>query len=711
MNPAAIVDPSERLPFVGAAGSLRFELELASGDGLEGREDPFVPLSDSGRYSRVLLGRIASTAGSVLLPLAVKVQRSSYRSGKEPLTNPQIEELWTREREILSRSAADGVVAAVDVGDRGVESPPVTFCKKIRRYFHPPCPRCGSALSDCRDDALLREQGLPEYSASGARFLHCAECAGRAGKKIVYTASPPGDGTARGGVEIRRRGELYRDFTALVRGGGDAETKRRLVAFPCASCEHRASCYPAAGAPSAPIPAESLLVPLSYHEFRLIALEAWELHYDEFADLLGGAAWEAIRQRALQGGGEGRGRLLQAMDRTFSSPHQWLWRGDPGGRWPLEVLRLKLRLFSGACRGLRTLHASSRAPHLNVSPSKVMVRLAPPLGGVPARWAFHVALAGLASATRLPPEARRAPAAAALLFPAPDADPAFLSPLARGAAAGHEEPMRVTLRAAKEEGSSVQIQGTASSDRIRLDDILPGDALRIIPSTSAGALENAVLWVTVEGREDRALTFSGVVPRGPAPVKPSGFDAAVTHYRALRAPCDLYGAGMLLFRALLVNDERDFFAVDASVQRVLKQMALKYDGREAPSPERAAEEIQELVEADSETFLPSALLYLREDRSPGPSPIPARLWSDLLLLGFRLVSSIPGFGYASDHADVDPDRPEELMDRVLRDVAELETRVDVELFSRAERDQEISEVCSAMMDEATGLGPTGTSGA
>ncbi|HXX93863.1 MAG TPA: hypothetical protein VEN81_09530, partial [Planctomycetota bacterium] len=229
---------------------------------------------------------------------------------------------------------------------------------------------------------------------------------------------------------------------------------------------------------------------------------------------------------------------------------------------------------------------------------------------------------------------------------------------------------------------------------------LSRDLLRILPSTSAGSLESLTLWATVEGHEERALKIAAVLPAG-TPVKPGAFDGAVTHFRTLHVPCDLYSLGMLLFRALLVNEDRDFFAVDAAIQRILKQLGLNYEGREAPSPHRVIDEVLRMIEEEKEVFAADALLWARADRQASPSAIPGRIWSDTLLLAFRLVTSIAGFSFSADHADYDPEQPEILVDRVLREVFELETRVGVELFSRGERDQEISEICASLIGEST----------
>src|SRR5687767_1152725 len=104
MEGAKLSGDSFDVPLLGSAGgNLRFELVLAGDESLESRDDPFIALSDASRFTRVLLGRIASGANHTLHPVAVKIQRGLYRpaaagAAKESLTNPLIEEMWQRER-------------------------------------------------------------------------------------------------------------------------------------------------------------------------------------------------------------------------------------------------------------------------------------------------------------------------------------------------------------------------------------------------------------------------------------------------------------------------------------------------------------------------------------------------------------------------------------------------------------------------------------
>jgi len=709
MNSAKHPGDSVDIPLLGSAGgNLRFELRLAGEADLESRDDPFVPLNDAGRFSRVLLGRVASGADHTLHPVAVKIQRSSYRpaasgSAKEMLTNPLLEEMWRRERENLIKCAGDEVIPLIDLGEQSFRNRPVTFCKKVRAYFHPLCPKCRGPLSDCRDDALLRDHGLPEFSKSIIRYLACAACTAKPGRKTFYTLSTGTDEHLKGEADVRRRTELYRDFGAIVNGVPEKDRAALGGTFPCASCPHRQECYPADGASGKPILAESRLVPVSYHEFHLLPLEVMELHYDEMSDLIGGASWQVIRDRFRQTAAPGREPVVSGLDKVFTSPIQWIYRGDTSGRFALEVLHLKLNLFSQLCRGLRAYHARCREPHMDVSPSQVMVDIIPGSTNLPARWTFRAKLIGVAGPNRFPTSGAPAGALPDLIVPAADADKIFVSPLVRKAEFGREESLRVTVRSVKVEGGRVRLEGSASSERARMEGCQPGDVLRFIPAAGSGPLEGLTLWGTVDAPEERGIRFTAVLDAagGDGSKKPGDFDASVAIFPRFHVPCDLYGLGMLLFRTLLVNDATDLLAVDDGVQRVLKKLTLWLEGKKSPAAARVAGELMPIVEREKEVFATTAVLYLQDDRDERPRALPTRLWSDVLLFGFKLLTSIEGFSFATGHADFPPDHPEGMLDLVMTELAGLEDRVRIELFSRGDRDREISEVCGEILDELT----------
>jgi hypothetical protein len=161
---------------------------------------------------------------------------------------------------------------------------------------------------------------------------------------------------------------------------------------------------------------------------------------------------------------------------------------------------------------------------------------------------------------------------------------------------------------------------------------------------------------------------------------------------------------MLLFRTLLVNDGTDILAVDDAVQRVMKKLSLWLEGKKSPAAARVAGELMPIVEREKEVFSSPGVLYLQDDRDERPRALPQKLWSDLLLFGFKLLTTIPGFSFATNHADCPADKPESLMDQVMTELATLEDRVRIELFTKTERDREIFEICSELLDELPGPG-------
>jgi len=399
--------------------------------------------------------------------------------------------------------------------------------------------------------------------------------------------------------------------------------------------------------------------------------------------------------------------VLSEVDDVFTSPIQWIYRGDASGRFALEVLHLKLNLFSQLCHGLRAYHAKCQEPHLDVSPTQVMVDIVPGSTNLPARWTFRVRLIGIAGPHRFSTEGALGVAVPPLLVPAPDADRLFISPFVRKAEFGHEESLRVTVRSIRADGNRIKLEGSASSERARLENVQAGDALRLVPASAGGPLEGMTLWGTVNGAEERGVRFTAEMDAGSGldpSKKPADFDASVAFFPRFQVPCDLYGLGMLFFRTLLVNDGSDLLAVEDGVQRVLKKLALWLDGKKSPAAARVAGELMPIVEREKEIFSSPVVLYLQEDRDERPRALPQRLWSDILLFGFKLTTGVPGFSFATGHADCLSDKPETLMDQVMTELAALEDRVRIELFSKADRDHEIFEICSELLEELPGSG-------
>ena len=224
---SAIVDA---WPFHAAHPHLRLvAAETPPGMEPEALADPFVTVGDRGGFSRVLLADVVGVGDAPLLRLVVKLQSDEYpftARGRRVVTNPDVEAAWAREVDVLARCApaAAGIPTPVEVLDRlpGEPAllPPTLYCKRRRAFFTAPCPTCGAALADLRDDRLLESLGLPRRDRSLARFLACAAC----GTGSAVGALP------RAGHRAERRGRRRAGSVPRLRAAG--APGRRRAALP-----------------------------------------------------------------------------------------------------------------------------------------------------------------------------------------------------------------------------------------------------------------------------------------------------------------------------------------------------------------------------------------------------------------------------------------------------------------------------------------------
>ncbi len=679
-------------PFFGAArGGLRFEFVMDK----TRADDPFVVLDDSGRFSRVLLGRLAVGDDATLMSLAVKLQRDAYPTGagtgQVPWTNRALDEVWARERRDVRSIDSPHVLRTLPVPDTALDSPPLWYCRKTDQYFHPSSPQSGAALRVCRDDAQLRDAGLRAYGAGLQRYLHAGT---EGGKTIYYKRSAPEDEQPKPEVEVRSATDLVADFSVFVRG-----ERQPAAAFPCMACPHRGECYPSV-ARGTSIPAEQHLLPVSFYDFAFLPMPVAELVYDEYCDLIGGASWEQVRARASGPGQRGRAQLFPTLDTLYARPTQWLFRYDARGCFALEVLRLKLTAFLQACSGMTAVHTAAGRPHLGIQPGNLVVKVTFASDGTPARWLGQVQLVDLGCGRRyLPadPSARDVP-----MRLVPDGAGMYTSPLAAAgddevaAAMGVEVVRNDEVEAGREVVLRLRPPAGFSAAAFRADDIV-----RVTPSSPIGGRRDAWLWGwLVDVRRD-GLTVHIELPAGHALsglAAAQTFDARVTLVKNLGPACDLYGLGMLLFRTLLVHDEQSMVEVEAAVSRCIDRLVLDLPGKSDPARFCRDHLLRGLHDHEA-VFRPASILWSRADRADALDGFPERLWQEILLFAFRLTTSIREFSFVDSHADTHPQSPGTLGRELLAEVRSFLARVHVELFARAERDREIGEVCGDLLAE------------
>jgi hypothetical protein len=701
--------------FGSASAGMRFEL-VVTGDE---REDPFVSLDDSGRFARVLLGRIAIGDSTTLRLLAVKLQRNAYAPlqpalGQPELTNPELEALWRHERRKLLGTASPEIAELLDLGEHGFHQGPVTYCRRVGAYFHPPCPRCLGPLRDCRDDDRLRRSGLVTFSGSLARYLHCPTCAaagvgsstaGDDPEDVLYAYSPYSGERPEPRVAVHRRTELYRDYRKTLQaleGSNGSDDPRPPASFPCAACEHRAECYPAGASSDEPIPAEAQLVAVSYYETHVLPLEVPHLRLDEFSDLVSGRDWAEVRRLAVESKGSvGRARVLAGFDSRLSQGLKRIFRGEATARDAMESLWLKLSAFLQVCRGLERYQVHCGEPHLRLHPGAIMMAL-PAVGeDLPAEWSFQAKLWDLGGQRSL-----AGPLQGHVPLPPPECPKEYLSPLVTDPPAGHEEAARIAIRSHEIAGSGTRLHVEATT-RTRLRAYLPGDVVRLLLSSPPDWLEASELWGEITRIDEATLGIAAYVPESTPPPGasfPLVLDGRVALYKRLGTPCDLHALGMLLFRLVLSHDELQFSEVEESLRRIVNQLVDSFPETEKESgvdPRKVIGQLEWQFEATGKLYSPDRLVVSRDGTSGAGEAIPRRLWLDLLTVGFRMLSTLPGFGYATQHADPLEQDSRPLVGAVMEDVARIRERLHVELFSRQGRDQEIRGICDEIIAEVT----------
>lgn len=642
-----------------------------------GQREPFVVLA-SGRFSQILLAE--GTFGSIGLKrrFALKLQRGDYAAeANSQLTNLDVEAMWRHEAADLARVDSPHVVPSLPIAPGVLPSRPVAFCRRTEAWFHPPCPRTGAPLTVCRDDELLSRSGLPTFSQSLVRYLTAPTANGKP-PRVFYRLPGTAPERPASDVVVRIGAQLWRDYQEALAAGALPPGS-----LPCQTCEHRGACFPAAtgktDAGDAAIPAEEQLCSVSYYDFLMLPLELLDLQFDTLCDWLGGK------------------QLPASTTRAAPAAPEWLFASDPQ-RWWAEVLHLKLSAFAEVCTGLRDLHAQAGRPHLGVSPANTMAELLPHGDAMPARWHSRVRLIDLGSAAgRDRASGEGVEPAVRLLEPGSDVRGTTFEN--KRLAEQDELAARLRLRVDNQapEGELVRLGVTIDVGALDVRAFRAGDLLEARPTDGGRAV-----WLElVEVRPGRIVATTRLAPLHPFAALPIGAEreAACVFRKVFGPASDLFGLGMLLFRMLLVNDERDLFRVQEAVEQSLRRIGA--ETRAAQDDAGFDRLVRNCLRDHGTTFGSEAVFHRQQDRNQDHAPLDTALWPELLTFAFRLVTWIPGVSFASGHGDVPGPGRGALLDQVLAQVQGFRRRTHAELF-RPERATEIRQACLAARLAAEG---------
>jgi len=676
---------------------------------------PFVVLDESGIFSRTLLGRVRMCDGQATF-VALRIQKDvpavpAARGFGRSYTNLDAVAEFDREAECRRNIPPDQTGMVSTVGESAAArlplvSLPLTYCKKIRQFFHPVCPECGEFLRDCRDEGFLARSGLPGYAATARRVLYCAVCATKSGAApTVY--SPVGFSQAAGAsARVRVGTELYRDFGRLLAlGAGDASGKDQekpgLRQFICPGCPHRAACYPARLDETRAILAEKLLYPLAYFEFCAIPRELYELHYDEFAPLLGGRSAEEVMAAVLR-------RIPRELGRERATPIENSHPGSPayfhtvsGSLSAAEILWLKLGAFEQLCAGLLNVYERCRRPHLNVQPKSIMVSLGEPARGRPVCWSFRVGLLNPASAVPVRIDDHSAGSGPVDFLSQPYFNRLYTSPLVRRQPFGREEYANLTIRGIAHEKDGLDITGDLVSDVLSALGLAERDQVKITLSAPGGPLDGFAFWAEVaEAISGGYRIFSraerlqaGIAETLERVVGQTLWDCRANICRRYDLRCDLYSLGMMLFCSLLVNDEQDETRVCLAVEDIGRRLESFARSRAGVTPRQVDGELRRLLPEHGNLFAPAAVLYCAADRKFGADDLSPQIWFACQKLGWQMATEISGFSMIACGRGVTPEEAPAALKSVMERSKDLNLWVEGRLFARRALRRELGLTC------------------
>jgi len=311
-----------------------------------------------------------------LAHLALLVQKDSYTEfsdGINELTNPQVDRLWQACRQYhLEPGNPAGMIDLAGGNDRFEPFRALFYCRSENVFFHPPCPACGRQLQLCTDDGLLKEAGLPAYSASLRRFMYCPGCSRRQDRAVFYARELTGS-----------EPDHVQDCKALIRAWKNLAAQEGDTSLPCRDCERAAECF----GPSMEV--ADNLTPFSFYPFYLLAFKDLHLNLKDFLPLLGAGSPDSGKTEW-----PGRKIRVRAIESMLKDRRLFI-SGGPDRLW-LEVLHLKLCLLADL---VRQVEAAGKALAAGISPWSIesfWVRLAPKASGLPLLWQFETVLADLA---------------------------------------------------------------------------------------------------------------------------------------------------------------------------------------------------------------------------------------------------------------------------------------------------------------------------
>jgi hypothetical protein len=309
---------------------------------------PFVLLRETADAS-VYLGAIVDAGGRIHSWLEIWAQNvdrfaSSFPAYRDSATNAFLDQRWEQRVEGLRAIEPDSVFIT---GWETASAPPIFFDANLRGPVPPKDQTTGAAWDLCQDDRALAEKGLPGYSTSLARYLWIEPVAGDRHAVPVTSTAPENDST-------RTLAEAFNGLRPFHPGG------------------------------------------------RLMVRTFAPIGYEDWVDLLSGAAWRGIEHGREAVRLSGVYRTLQERNTLqHGSGHLFFSARGLAARLA-EAFHLKLHTLAAIFRLAHSHVQTSRLPFLNLNAASFRLQLAESDAALPFLWNFKASLATPGEAVALP---------------------------------------------------------------------------------------------------------------------------------------------------------------------------------------------------------------------------------------------------------------------------------------------------------------------
>jgi len=342
---------------------------------------PFLVVSDSGPFSRIIEASINTDAETQIEPVFLLTQKDEYPLIKDelwPLDNRAIDQYWQRTFTFHSseKFGTPPLILRDQISKKGQLLPyqPLFFCKYRQIYFQPLCPNCGMSLQQCYNDAMLEEYGLLPYSRSLKRYLFCPSCVGSKEMPDFYVSSL----AANDPGFLKNRFELIKKYGQLK----EIETPDKLM--PCLDCTRHQECY------GAECLAVSRIAAFSFYPFYMLMFKADSINALDFISLMSGASYEEIKKQLIAKQQPGRLSRLQVLKQKGSIETPFFFINED--RYFLEVLYLKLSFLNELSEAIFAGLDTFQYTGLGLSIDRIWVKLSDQNGLLPSFWNFKIEL-------------------------------------------------------------------------------------------------------------------------------------------------------------------------------------------------------------------------------------------------------------------------------------------------------------------------------